>query len=110
MCDQEKERIRYVDFAGMPYAKSQNLNLDSLCNGFTVKNLGNIICLVDDEALQPGDFKAFGGNRGDVFTGRHQITFTTAGMAVIPPVQAPLAWITQKFYVPAPPGAKLYLP
>jgi len=110
MCDQDKERIRYVDFTGQAYSQPQNINISELCNGITVKNLGNTLVLLDDEVLQPGDFKAFGGNRGEVFTGRHNITFTTNGMAVPPAVPAPLAWVTQKFYTTPPPGAKLYLP
>lgn len=110
MCDQMKELILYVDFNSQQYTAPQKLNISELCNGITIKNNGNIICLVDDEPIQPGDFKAFGLNRGEVFTGRHNIAFTTAGMAVIPPVQIPTAWVTQKFYIDPPAHAKKTLP
>ena len=111
MCDQkDKELILYVDFNGQSYSTPQKLNLDPMCNSFTLKNLGNTLCVLDDEVLQPGDFKAFGGNRGEVFTGRHNIYFTVVGMAVPPVTPQPLAWFTQKFYVPTPTGAKSHLP
>ena len=70
---------------------------------------GMFICLIYFEPLQPGESKSFGGNQFEILTGRHDIGFTTIGMAVIPPVQFTSAWVTQKFFIKTPIGKPEYL-
>lgn len=107
MCD---ERLYYFDIATYTYSRQQKVNVPYLCNAITVKNTGNIICVVDEDPIQPGASKSMGGNRGEILTGRHDISFTTAGMAVIPPTQNPSAVVTAKFYVTAPIGSPKTMP
>ena len=106
MCN---SKLKYCDTNTLQYTTQSKINLDTLCNGLTVKNNGNIICLIDDEPLQPGESKSFGFSEMQIFRGRHNIGFTTAGMAVIPAVQVPSAWVTQTFYIATPKGAQTEL-
>jgi hypothetical protein len=106
MCDC---KLKYCDTNTLQYTTQSKINLDSLCNGITVKNAGNIICLVDDEPIQPGESKRFGFSEMQIFCGRHDIGFTIVGMAVVPAVQIPSAWITQIFYIDTPKGARTEL-
>lgn len=102
--------IKYYDVVTLQYTTQQKINIVDFCNAVSIKNNGNIILLVDSEPILPGESKAWGGNENEVFNGRHNISFTTVGMAVVPPVQVPSAWVTQKFYIPNPIGAKKDLP
>ena len=107
MCD---ERLYYFDTTPYTYTKPQKINIPSLCNAISIKNTGNIICVVDEEPIQPGESKSIGGNRGEILYGRHDISFTTAGMDIVPPTQLPQAFVTAKFYIPTPAGAPNNLP
>jgi hypothetical protein len=104
------KEIKYFDISSLQYAVQSKINIQPLCNAVTVKNNGNIICLLDSEPILPGESKSFGGNENEVFSGRHEISFTTVGMTVVPPVEIPSAWVTQKFYISNPVGAKVNLP
>jgi hypothetical protein len=103
------EQLLYFDTSVLQYAVPAKINLDLLCNAIVVNNTGNIICLIDDEPLQPGDSKTIGGNRGEILTGRHEIGFTTVGMAVVPSPIIQSAFVTQKFYINPPKGSQLML-
>jgi hypothetical protein len=103
------DRLYYCDTNTLQYQRAGKLNLDQLCNAVSIKNAGNIICLIDDEPLQPGESKSFQFSERQIFYGRHEVAFTIVGMAVVPPVQIPSAWVTQTFYIDTPRGFKTEL-
>jgi hypothetical protein len=107
MCD--CKTLKYCDTSTLQYTQASKLNLDQLCNAVTIKNAGNIICLVDDEPIQPGESKSFQFSEMQIFYGRHQVGFTTAGMAVVPAILIPSAWVTQTFYIDTPKGVRTEL-
>lgn len=76
-----------------------NITLDPLSNGLTVRNIGNSICIFNDDPLQPGESKSQGGNKGEILKGRYALRFQTP--TVVPPgyVQNDQAVVTEKFYL-----------
>lgn len=52
---------------------------DPLCNGLAFKNNGTSVAVVKGAAVQPGESFQLGGNRGEVFTGRVDISFVAGG-------------------------------
>jgi hypothetical protein len=89
------------------YAIAQKITIHDLCNGITIKNLGNSLVIFDDEIIQPGASKAIAGNRKEIFVGRKDLSFQPTTNQPIPVVQpvprVDFAYITQKFYVPRKP-------
>jgi hypothetical protein len=95
------EKLLQYDFAIQVYSVNTQVPLDPFCNGFSVKNIaaaGGATVVVMGDPLTPGQSKNFGGNRGEVFTGRLDIDFTGAG--------SQLALVTQKYYTNIPLDAK----
>lgn len=80
------------------YTSLRSVNVDKLCNGFTVNNVGTTICLVNGDPLQPGDSKTVGGNVGEVYVGRIDLAFMVPDPAPSEIINS--AFVTQKFYVP----------
>lgn len=78
------------------------ITLDEYSNGFTLKNAGNSICIINGDPLEPGESKAFGGNQGEIIIGVYNFKFQA--IASPPPgyVQVDSAILTEKFYVPTP--------
>ena len=86
------------------YGQPINITLDRLCNGITIKNSGNSICVFADDPLQPGESKAIGGNKGEILQGRYNVFFKP--IASPPPgyVQNDECVVTQKYYTEGQPG------
>lgn len=91
------EKVLFCNYATQEYSLQTMVPADKNCNGFTIKNAGNTICIVNGEPLQPGDFKTFGLNRGEIYIGRIDISFQLPAPA--PPTPTNSAFLTQKFYV-----------
>jgi hypothetical protein len=78
------------------YSQQRSVVVDKLCNSVTVINKGTTIALWNTLPLNPGESMTVGGNEGEVFVGRVDISFQV-------PVPAPAtiinsAWVIQKFY------------
>jgi hypothetical protein len=78
------------------YTVQRMVVVEKLCNGVTVINKGSTIVMWNGLPLNPGESMTVGGNEGEVFVGRVDITFAI-------PVPAPMtiinsAWVIQKFY------------
>ena len=76
--------------------------LGNRVNGFSLKNTGNTIVIFNREPIQPDESKTIGGNEGEEYIGRLDVTF---GAQVLPPPPTPPppplneCWITIKYYV-----------
>jgi hypothetical protein len=91
------EKILNVNFSTQSYNGNKHITVVRSCNGFTVKNRGNSILVINQDPLDPGESKAFGLNRGEVYTGRIDISFRAQAVQPVPRVDA--AFVTQKFYL-----------
>lgn len=85
------------NFNGQTYTQNGLVDLDPLCNGLNVINTGTTVCEVNGVPLQPpaagesvGDSYSIGGNKGEIISGRVNITFA-GGVGV--------AIVIQKFYL-----------
>lgn len=85
------------------YNRAISVTVDKLCNGFSAKNAGTTIVLLNGEPLQPGadenlagETKSIGGNYGEVFVGRIDIAFAVPDPAPSEIINA--CYITQKTY------------
>jgi hypothetical protein len=79
------------------YTEQRNVVVDKLCNGVTVINKGNTIAMWNQLPLLPDESMTVGGNEGEVFVGRVDITFALPTPAPASPQNS--AWVIQKFYV-----------
>ena len=86
-----------VNFSTQQYNGNKHVTVVRNCNGFTVKNRGNSISVINQDPLDPGESKAFGLNRGEVYTGRIDISFRAQAVQPAPRVDS--AFVTQKFYL-----------
>ena len=81
----------------IPVTQAGAVGLPELINGITVENSGNTDLLWDENLIIPGDFKALGGNYGEIFVGDCVLKFA---MPAIPPLNPEnLATVSVKFYV-----------
>lgn len=80
----------------LEYIAQRSVVLDKLCNGVTVINKGNTIAMWNGLPLQPNESMTVGGNVGEVFVGRVDISFSLPTPA--PPTPVNSAWVIQKFY------------
>lgn len=80
-------------------SKPFNITLDKYSNGFTVKNLGNSICIVNSDPLQPGESKGFGGNQMEIMEGRYRIYFKPIDNPPVGYTQNDGAIVTEKYYI-----------
>jgi hypothetical protein len=83
--------------------KSDWYDVPPLCNGFTVTNIGDTICTVNDQIFYPGvpgtslgDSRSFGGNANEVYKGNIKVAFANPAGA------APQIEIVYKTYSPEP--------
>jgi len=82
------------------YTEQKEVEVSPLCNGVTIRNIGDQICLINGIRLLPalvvggsGESVAFGGNLGEIYKGRLQLQF------IAPAGVNPLVEITQKYYL-----------
>jgi hypothetical protein len=94
--------LRY-NISGEAYTGPGSLPLDPLCNGFTIINTGNSTLLWKGDPIAPGNFKAIGGNYGEVFAGRLDVNYQAAVPQPLPRIDS--CYVTQKFYQP---GSTVY--
>lgn len=80
------------------YSENRFVEVYENCNGYTVLNVGDSDMLVNGILLHKGtptsmgESITFGGNAGEVFNGRIDISFIPGGVA-------PMATIIQKIYL-----------
>lgn len=100
MCDCKncKEKILYWNTVVMSFGTPAKVDFDSRTNAFVVKNAGNQLVVFDDEVIQPGESKAYGGNRAEIFIGRKDLYFQVPAGFVGTALN--LAYVTVKYYVP----------
>lgn len=94
-CTGAKRAMMY-NTSTQEYTLQRSVVVGKLCNGFSVKNAGTTILVLNGEPLQPGEAKTVGGNEGEVYVGRIDITFQIQTPAPTPITNS--AWVTQKFY------------
>ncbi len=95
---QQKDRVLYYNTIINEYQRAASVVVDKFCNGVTVINIGTSVMRANQIPLNPGtpgtnngESWTFGGNRGEVYSGRIDISFTgNAGSALV----------IQKVYIP----------
>lgn len=92
--------VLYYDQSGRSVAQPGMVQLNRNIFAVSVHNTGTTLVIVNDDTLQPGESKTFGGFWGMVFTGRIFLQFQTQSPP--PGTVINLAFVTQLFYVPAP--------
>jgi len=88
--------VKYDEFV-QPVYVARKIVRDPYCNGYTVKNIGNTICNINLDPLQPGEFRSMGGNFMEIYQGRIEITFGPQVTQIGNPA-VNFAICTQKFY------------
>jgi hypothetical protein len=91
------EDLLYYNESDQAYNAPISVPLAKLLNGFTVKNTGNTIAIVNGAPVNPNGSKGTGGNRGEIYMGRLDIAFQLPVPA--PPVPINQVVVTQKYYI-----------
>lgn len=79
------------------YSGPNQVVLQKYLNAISVKNEGTTLLIFQGDTLNPGESKSIGGNVGEWYDARVDISFRI--QAVPPAVIQNLAVITQKFYL-----------
>jgi hypothetical protein len=95
-CGGKRQMVRY-NTDTQEYSAQRSVVVDRLCNGFSVNNAGTTIVMLNGEPLQPGQSKTVGGNEGEIYVGRIDISFLIPTPA--PSTIVFSAWVTQKFFL-----------
>ena len=95
-CTGEAKTVKY-NTSTQEYVRLNSVVVQRGCNAVSVKNAGTTMVFWNGEPLVPGESKSVGGNEGEEYVGRIDLTF---GAAAVPPatVATPSVWVTQKFY------------
>lgn len=92
-----KDKFLHYDTKTIVTQQPGAVSLPELVNGLTVENSGNTNLYWDSDLILPGNFKALGGNYGEIYVG--DVTLKWA-MPVPPPANPEnMATISVKFYV-----------
>jgi len=82
------------------YTTQEEIEVTRLCNGVSIRNLGDTPATINGVRLLPslvagqtGESVQFGGNLGELYRGRLSLVF------IAPAGVAPLVEVIQKFYV-----------
>jgi hypothetical protein len=88
---------RLYNITAQEYIKQRSVVIENLCNGVVIKNAGTTIVKFNGVPIQPGESFSVGGNEGEVYIGRCDISF----LVQTPPPATIInsAWVIQKFYV-----------
>lgn len=86
-----QEKTLFYTIINSTFSANAKVEVDKLCNGFTVVNIGNTNMTVNGVPLAPpiapmllGESTSFGGNRNEIFYGRIDIAFTGgAGRCIV---------------------------
>ena len=68
------------------YTQNTHVIVDEMCNGYTAINKGTIRAMINGIELLPGSGTAsgesisFGGNLGEIFSGRIDVTFPSGNV------------------------------
>jgi hypothetical protein len=93
----KKEDLLFYDEKTITVTKPGAVGLPKLVNGLTVENTGNTNLFWDEDLILPGDFKAVGGNRAEIYVGDVVLKFA---LPVPPPLNPEnMATVSVKFYV-----------
>jgi hypothetical protein len=79
------------------YTSLRSVVLERKLNGVTVLNAGNTIVLWNGIPISPGVSLTLGGNEGEVYIGRVDLSFALP--SPVPGTPSNSAWVIQKFYV-----------
>lgn len=92
------EQILFFNTIQETIKGNASIVVEQWCNGYEVINTGTTTCFVNGRPLYAGtpgtnngDSITFGGNRGEVFYGRIDISFNTGAGECL---------VTQKIYLP----------
>jgi hypothetical protein len=92
------EKLLYFNYLYTTFKINGGIVVDELCNAYTVINTGTSIAYVNGVPLNAGtpgtnngESISQGGNRGEIFKGRIDISFATGAGAV---------QVIQKIYLP----------
>jgi hypothetical protein len=88
------EKLLQYNLSVQVYNGAEAIPVMDFCNGFTVRNIGTSNLVVMGDQLAPNESKAIGGNRGEIYVGRIDLSFNGAGNN--------LALVTQKYYMNVP--------
>lgn len=89
MCNCEK--LLSYNVSVMTFTQNSRVDLDPRCNGVTVKNAGTSTANFNGVILAPNESIAIGGNRGELYTGRVDVSFSGSGTNLIN--------VIQKYYI-----------
>lgn len=76
------------------YTQQQEIEVTARCNGWSARNIGTDTAKVNGITLTTGQSVTIGGNLGEIYEGRIQVSFLTA--------LNPLLEIVQKYYLNEP--------
>jgi hypothetical protein len=93
-CPGKRQALLYNIFQQL-YTGNHSVNVMGQCNGFTVKNAGLSTVLVNGIPVLPKESLSVGGNEGEVYVGRIDISFVAPAT---PSVTNNAAWVIQKFF------------
>jgi len=96
----DKPKFLIFDFVPQILQKSDWYNVEELCNGFTVTNIGDTIVKVNEQIFYPGvpgvslgDSRTYGGNEMEIYKGIIKVAFQ------IPIGANPQIELIQKVYI-----------
>jgi hypothetical protein len=82
-------QYKKYNFQPTTVQKSDWYNVPDLCNGFTVTNVGDTLCVVNDQIFYPGvpgtslgDSRSYGGNENEIYKGIIKVAFANPGGAL----------------------------
>lgn len=94
-CTGKRRALKY-NISQQEFTSLRSVNLSPWCNGVTVLNAGNTIALWNGIPISPGVSLTVGGNEGEVYVGRVDISFDMPSPAPMHPMNS--AWVIEKFY------------
>jgi hypothetical protein len=92
-----KEKFLHYDMKTIVTQQGGAVSLPEWVNGVTVENTGNTNLYWDNNLIPPGDFKAVGGNYGEIYVGHVTLKFSLPTPAPASPEN--MATVSVKFYV-----------
>jgi hypothetical protein len=96
MCNLTPYKVNYITQAFGTNPKS--IVLDEFTNALTIKNTGTTLCLINEDPLNPGESKFFGGNAGEVFDAGTRFDVRFVIQVPAPATVVNLCQVTTKIY------------
>lgn len=79
------------------YSNAREIQWAKWLNGFLIHNVGTTEIYFNNDRIEAGESKAYGGNRGEIYKGPMDFRFFTQSPPPITVIN--LVTITQKFYL-----------